>query len=267
MNVIIQNDVASATCQTHGAELISYRTAGGKEYMWQKDAAYWAKCAPTLFPYVGPVSSPVTIRGAACGVPRHGFVKDVEFEIEEKGSDYVVLKTAADADTRAMYPYAFSFTVTFRLRGAVLDVIYGVSNAGKEEMPFLIGGHPGFFCPMEEGAQFTDYVIHFEGGEREDVPLSYPLFDNDAIFFEDLKQRSITLVHKDTKKGLRFAFSDYPSVAFWTPIGKEAPFLCIEPWCAGTLEQVPDTEMTAKKYVQYLSAGASCAYRFSFAPC
>ncbi len=49
MNITIQNEFASVTCRTLGAELLSYKTAAGKEYMWQKDPAYWAKTSPVLF--------------------------------------------------------------------------------------------------------------------------------------------------------------------------------------------------------------------------
>ncbi len=266
MNVTIKNEFASVTCQTHGAELLSYRTASGKEYMWQKDPAYWAKCSPVLFPYVGPVPEAVMVGGDAFAIPRHGFVKDREFEIAEQGEDYVILQTKADEGTRAVYPYDFVFSVTFRLEGGKLNVVYGVSNQGKKEMPFLIGGHPGFFCPMEEGEKFEEYLLHFEDEEKEDVHLNYSMFDNDAILFENFKRHTVNLVHQDTKKGIRFDFPDYLSVAFWTPIKKDAPFLCIEPWCAGTLDQVPNTNMEEKKYVQRLAPGTAKDYRFSVCP-
>ena len=48
MNITIQNAEATVTCRTHGAELLSYKTVAGKEYMWQKDPAYWAKTSPVL---------------------------------------------------------------------------------------------------------------------------------------------------------------------------------------------------------------------------
>jgi hypothetical protein len=116
---------------------------------------------------------------------------------------------------------------------------------------------------MEEGASFTDYILHFEDENVADVSLNYPMFDNDAILFENLNHRTVKLIHKNTRKGIRFDFPDYLSVAFWTPIGKEAPFLCIEPWCAGTLDQVPNTNMLEKKYVQHLPAGSQKDYKFS----
>lgn len=267
MNVTIKNEFAAVTCQTHGAELLSYRMADKKEYMWQKDPDFWAKCSPVLFPYVGPVPETVTIHGKEYKIPRHGFVKDTDFEIAEQGDEYVILRTMANENTREAYPYDFIFTVTFRLNGPALDVIYGVENRGSEEMPFLIGGHPGFFCPMEEGEAFTDYMLQFEDEDVEDVHLNYPMFDHDAILFQNLKNRSVKLIHQNTTKGIQFDFPDYLSVAFWTPIGKQAPFLCIEPWCAGTLEQVSCTNMLEKKYVQRLLPGEARDYRFSVKPC
>lgn len=266
MNITIKNEFASASCQTHGAELLSYRT-GGKEYMWQKNPDYWAKCSPVLFPYVGAVPKTVTIHGKEFAIPRHGFVKDRDFDVLKQGEDFVTLTTKADEETLKIYPYDFAFHVTFRLKGNALLVTYGVENRGEEEMPFLIGGHPGFFCPMEEGEKFEEYMLHFEDEEKEDVHLNYPMFDNDAIFFEDFKQHTVKLIHQDTKKGIRFDFPDYLSAAFWTPIKKDAPFLCIEPWCAGTLEQVSSTNMQEKKYVQYLAAKTAKDYVFSVEPC
>ncbi len=267
MNLTIQNEYASAACKTLGAELLSYRTADGREYLWQRDPAYWAKTSPVLFPYVGPVPDTVTIHGKEYKLPRHGFARDYEFETAEQGEDFVVLKLAANEATKEVYPYAFTFTVTFRLVGPALTVTYGVANQGTDEMPFLIGGHPAFFCPMEEGEEFTDYMLHFEDGGIPDLHLNYPMFDNDALLYENLNHRTVKLVHRETGKGVKFDFPDYESVAFWTPVKKDAPFLCIEPWNAGTLAQVPNTNLLEKKYVQFLGAKETRDYRFSFEPC
>ena len=122
MNITIQNVEATVTCRTHGAELLSYKTAAGKEYMWQKDPAYWAKTSPVLFPYIGAVPETVTIHGTDYAIPRHGFVKDVEFDVAEQGDDYVVLSTGTSDFTKPIYPYDFRFTVTFRLKGSTLEV-------------------------------------------------------------------------------------------------------------------------------------------------
>jgi len=268
MNITIKNEFASATCKTHGAELLSYKMADGKEYMWQKDPAYWPKTSPVLFPYIGAVPETVTIHGKAYAIPRHGFIKDADFQVAEQGEDYVVLSTKASEATASIYPYDFTFTVTFRLDGPDLEIIYGVANKGTVEMPFLIGGHPAFFCPMEEGEHFTEYLLHFEDEEVPDLPLQYTDFDaKDTLFYESLKHRTVKLIHRDTKKGIQVDFPDYESVAFWTPTGKEAPFLCIEPWCGGTMDQVSSTNLLEKKYVQFLPAGETRDYKFCFRPC
>ena len=267
MNITIQNAEATVTCRTHGAELLSYKTFAGKEYMWQKDPAYWAKTSPILFPYIGAVPETVTIHGTEYAIPRHGFVKDVEFDVAEQGDDYVVLSTGTSDFTKPIYPYDFRFTVTFRLKGSALEVTYGVSNLGNEEMPFLIGGHPAFFCPMEDGEQFTDYMLRFEDENVPDLHLQYPMFDNDAILYENLTHRTVRLISSKTEKGIQFDFPGYESVAFWTPIKKDAPFLCIEPWCGGTMDQVSCTDMLKKKYVQFLDGGKARDYVFRFQPC
>ena len=267
MNITIQNELASAVCRTHGAELLSYKNAAGKEYLWQKDPAYCPKTSPVLFPYVGAVPENVTIHGKAYAIPRHGFVKDMEFSVSGQGADYVVLTVSPNDFTRSVYPYDFRFSVTFRLNGPSLEVTYGVSNLSSETMPFLVGGHPAFFCPMEEGEHFTDYMLRFEDGDVPDLHLKYPMFDNDAILYEGLKHRNVRLIHQETEKGISFDFPGFESVAFWTPIRKDAPFLCIEPWCAGTMDQVENTNLLEKKYVQFLSAGEHRDYEFSFRPC
>lgn len=267
MNITIKNEHATVTCQTLGAELLSYKSSSGKEYMWQKDPAYWAKTSPVLFPYIGAVPQAVAIHGRSYDIPRHGFVKDADFDIEDQGDDYVVLRTGTTEFTSSVFPYDFSFSVTFRLLGAELCVTYSVTNKSGEEMPYLIGGHPAFFCPMEKGEHFTEYLLRFEDENIEDLHLQYPMFDHDAILYENLTHRTVKLIHQCTEKGIRFDFPDYLSVAFWTPIKKDAPFLCIEPWCGGTMDQVQNTNLLEKKYVQYLPAGTSKDYLFSFQPC
>lgn len=239
MNITLKNAFASVTCQTLGAELLSYQTASGKEYLWQKDPAYWAKTSPVLFPYIGAVPAPVLIHGKPYEMPRHGFVKDEEFTIAEQGEDFVKLITKNTDATMTVFPYAFTFSVTFRLEGAKLHVIYGVTNESDQEMPFLIGGHPAFFCPMEEGEHFTEYLLHFEDEDVEDLHLKYPMFDHDAILYENLTHRTVKLIHQCTNKGIQFDFPGYATVAFWTPIQKMLHFSASNLGAAGRWIKYP----------------------------
>lgn len=266
MKIHIENNYASFTCQTFGAELLSYRDSRGREYLWQKDPIYWAKTSPVLFPFIGPECKNILISGERYDMPRHGIVRDLEFQILKKGENSVTFYVESNAETKKVYPFDFVFTVSFALRRDILEIIYGVENKTDSDMPFLLGGHPGFFCPMVEGEKFTDYRLIFADGDKEDVVLDYPMFDNDAIFFENFKEHTVKLVSSKTGTGIECQFPDYQSIAFWTPIKKEAPFLCIEPWNGGTMQQLEEKDILKKKYVQILEAGKKKEYHFRFRP-
>ena len=49
------------------------------------------------------------------------------------------------------YPYPFKLVARYTLEGDAVRVSYEVTNEGTEDMPFVIGGHPGFRCPLDEG--------------------------------------------------------------------------------------------------------------------
>lgn len=48
------------------------------------------------------------------------------------------------------YPYPFKLVARYTLEDAAVRVSYEVTNEGTEDMPFFIGGHPGFRCPLDE---------------------------------------------------------------------------------------------------------------------
>jgi galactose mutarotase-like enzyme len=59
------------------------------------------------------------------------------------------------------------------------------------------------------------------------IPLTYQLFENDALIFKTLKSKSLTIL-ENKKSFLKVNFEDFPSLGIWTKMN--APFLCIEPW-------------------------------------
>ncbi len=266
MDIMITGKYASFTCTTTGAELLSYKDVRGKEYLWQKDPAFWAKTSPILFPHIGPECDQLVIDGSSYHMPRHGIVKDRPFQILKKGENTVTLYTESDEETLKMYPFDFQFNVSFTLRNEELEVVYTVINQSKVSMPFEIGGHPAFFCPMQPGETFSDYKLMFSDFDKDDVLLNYPMFDHDAILFEHFDSHIVRLISTKTGHGLEFQFPDYESVAFWTPIGKEAPFLCIEPWNGLTMDQIHETNFLKKTYIQTLGPLQKREYRFWFKP-
>ena len=131
------------------------------------------------------------------------------------------------------------------------------ATADNKDICFCIGGHPGFACPMNAGEQFSDYKLVFEKVENEDViyttnygggyidaalpvvdklkntnewPLRHEDYDVDALLTKKLQSRKVRLVHNTTGKGIEFDFTGFNALGVWTPPGKKAPFVCIEPW-------------------------------------
>ncbi|WP_259316522.1 hypothetical protein [[Clostridium] innocuum] len=40
-----------------------------------------------------------------------------------------------------------------------LNITYRITNTGKRDMPFMLGAHPGFNCPLCEDEVYEDYTF------------------------------------------------------------------------------------------------------------
>ena len=287
MIITLHDAMASAAIDTLGAQLVSYKDSSGREYIWQRDPNFWGNCSPILFPIVGALRDGRTmIGGQIYEIPKHGFVKTSELAAEQNGPNRAVFTLLDSESTRSMYPFPFCLKITYDLTDGILSMSCLVENTGTDRLPYFIGTHPGFICPLFEGEAFEDYVLEFEEEETEGyrsydmtrgefdlsrrlpfpgdgkrIPLSYELFLNDAIWFDTPRSRKARLLNPATGHGIEASFPDYDTVAFWTMADKKAPFLCIEPWngsapCSGEGEAFTD-----KNHLQTLSPGESRQYR------
>lgn len=284
----IQSGNVTASIDSKGAQLISLQK-DGKEYVWQRDPAFWEDCAPILFPVVGRCRNDrIRIKGKEYPMDAHGFVQNMELEVYREETDSITFALRQNEETKKSYPWDFFFTVTFRLDGNKLIAELKVENTDKETIWFGLGGHPGFNVPMNEGEKFEDYQLEFETEEilysnrviMEEVailpdgkdlildsgrilPLEHSLFNNDALIFEDIRSKWVKLVHKDTKAGLHFSYEDFPVLAIWT---REepfvAPYVCLEPWI-GMGYRTNEGDDIEKKYgIKSLEAGKSFSASF-----
>lgn len=162
---------------------------------------------------------------------------------------------------------------------------YCVANTDDRTIYYCLGAHPGFNCPMEEGASFTDYELEFEEDETASsmvydlehlqfdpshrvprldhsrrLPLTRELFKDDAVYFDDLNSRKVSIINKNTGHGIEVGFPGFETVAFWTPYPAEAPFLCVEPWNGSGIYATEDDEFVHKNHVQKLETGKSKTY-------
>ena len=245
-----------AEVDSHGGELVSFRDAEGTEYIWNGDPAVWSGRNPLLFPIVGNLKEgAVLFDGERYEMSRHGFARDNEFTLVEQSEDRLVLELRESPATLSRYPYPFSLQVSQQLLENGFSTGFRVENTGSRPMPFCIGAHTAFRCPMREGESFSDYEIVFDQPEEasrlclteagllshdgrepflkgEDrFALDHELFARvDTVILENLRSRSIRLLHKKTRRGIRMEFAGFPMLAFWTKGKEKAPFICLEPW-------------------------------------
>ena len=276
MLISLKNDVLSLDVDTLGAEMMSL-TAGDTEYLWQGDPKYWSDRAPTLFPFIGRLwSGRYCYGGKTYEMGIHGFAAHSEFAVAGQGSDYAVLRLKANEATRAMYPFAFTFDVTYRLNANSLEVTYTVRNESEEIMPFGIGGHPGFRVPVGEDEKFEDYCLEFSSPCRPDrvgftsdvflsgvdtpfpleegrwLRLTHDLFDEDAIIWKNMA-REITL--KSGKHSLRVSYPQMAYLGIWHWPRADAPYVCIEPWSSLPARQDVVEDFACKSDLVHLLPG------------
>ncbi len=251
----IQNDLLKVRINSTGAELYSLKSKTTKiEYIWSRDSKYWSYCAPVLFPIVGALKDKKTIiQNKEYKMNNHGFLRTQEFELFQKSDTEISFINTFNEETLELYPFRYKVLITFTLNGSSLKTNFQVINENKEPILFNIGGHPAFNCPLYEGEKFTDYRIEFETEEAfsspkvendgtlnfdepvmrfdylKEIKLDYELFKIDTIVIPRIRSNSVKLLNKENK-GLKLSFSRFKSFGIWTPYGKDAPFICLEPW-------------------------------------
>ncbi|WP_442861482.1 aldose 1-epimerase family protein [Caproiciproducens sp. NJN-50] len=251
----ISDGVLSAEFNSFGGELTSIRRSG-VEYLWQGDKTYWGGQAPVLFPIVGSLRGKraVTASGKICRMERHGIARKREFTLKEESSRFISFVLHSDSKTKERYPFEFELEIQYILDGESLTTRYIITNADGDVLPFQIGGHPAFRCPLKKGERFEDYVVEFEFPETADCPspdpstglvdlsrrrsilknksvlrLDHRLFEQDALIFDTLRSREVCLRHPETGCGVRMEFGDFDYFLLWSS-ANGGPFLALEPW-------------------------------------
>lgn len=256
MQIELQHGALRAAADPQGGELVSLRDAAGTEYIWSGDPAYWSGRNPILFPIVGKLAGGTAQSQAGpCTMPQHGFGRRSTFIPEEIGPDFVLFSLRENSDTLAQYPYPFRLLVRHQLTGRGFRTEFEVQNTGPAPMPFCIGAHTAFRCPLHSGETFEDYQLVFDQAEtaasllltpegrfdhqnrlpllagETTLPLDHATFDRlDTLAFEGLRSHGVRLVHKTSGRGVHLDFTGFPMIAFWTMPGASAPYLCLEPW-------------------------------------
>lgn len=250
----LSNDVLSFAVSSLGAELCRVWGADGTEYLWDADARFWKRHSPVLFPVVGNYNQKhFQYKGEQWPMGQHGFARDMEFTLCGQTSDSLSFLLHSNEEIRKLYPMDFSLQITYTLTENQIQVSWRVDNPGKEALHFSIGAHPAFYCPIAGQGKQVDYTIDFHTDASEilcgvltsqgvlsEETASYPLkagklaltehlFDRDALIVEGGQIHKLSLCLPNQKPYVTMDF-DAPLFGIWSPAGKQAPFVCLEPW-------------------------------------
>ena len=108
-------------------------------------------------------------RGKRYALPRHGFARNLPFEVIRNEERDLLFRLSHNADTLKYIPFQFELDVAFRLEGQALEIEATVRNVGDEPMPASIGFHPAFRWPLPYGGERTAHSIEFPFEEAAPV--------------------------------------------------------------------------------------------------
>ncbi len=273
----LKKDRIEISVDTLGAQMRSLRLDGW-EYLWQGDPAYWTGQSPILFPIIGGLpDGRYTWKGKAYEMGTHGFARKMEFSLAAQTEDTLTFRLTDNEETRKQYPFAFALEVSYKISGNTVQEGFRVANTGNEEMPFSVGGHPAFNCPLEPGKEFTDYVLRFEKPEtllrrikrdgllsgesqvflddRAEKELTHGLFYDDAVILNNMSSTWVELALDDEEgRHVRVDFAGFPDLGIWS-CKNDGPYVCIEPWFGVDSTKGDSGAFEEKEGIRILAAG------------
>lgn len=262
----LKNDILKIQINEHGAELSSVvGIKSGREYLWQGDSKYWGRRSPVLFPVVGKYKSLKSVYGGKeYSLPQHGFARDCDFTLISKTDNSVSFELTENEDTLKNYPFKFRLVCSFELNENKIRVQWSVTNTNDTEMYFSIGAHPAFNCEkgktvLSMNKEDLEYSVLNKDGlylpEKYPIASSFVLtddiFDRDALIIENSGVTSVTLSN-DGKDFVTVNFTA-PLFGIWSPVKKNAPFVCIEPWYGRADSADFDCDLTKREWGKRLS--------------
>ncbi|XZF14991.1 aldose 1-epimerase family protein [Chitinophagaceae bacterium MMS25-I14] len=284
MKFTLHTDLLEIAVDTKGAELQKvFHKGNNTDYLWNGDSRYWGKHSPILFPIVGQLKdNTYYFEGKPYSLPRHGFARDMEFRVESHTETKLVLVLESNEETRKNYPFDFALKVSYTVGNpwserAAVDVRYEVINTGKGTMYFSIGGHPAFPVPIDKSLQYEDYELWFNYGEElsrwmiQDgllseavrfpaadkgiLKLNKELFYRDALVFKHPRSNEFVLRSAKGAHYLHFRMHNCSYLGIWA--ARDAPFICIEPWCGVADSVHHNQQLTEKEGIITLEEGAT----------
>lgn len=284
MAVKISSAAVTVVCLQEGAMLHSL-VKDGVEYLWQGDKEHWGGQAPVCFPIVGVLKGgKANAFGKPCEMKRHGVARINPFEIKEQGPNSVCFVQKSSEKTKKEFPFDYLLQIKYTVLGNSVTTEYTVKNTGNCKLPFQIGGHPAFNCPLESGERFEDYSVKFDKvlnhpclrpdihsgiidiSKRYDViknsneiKMDHSLFVDDAMVFDGIKSRSATL--SAGGRGVQIDYQDFDNLLIWSS-ANGGDFVALEPWTGISTCSDESDAFENKRGITVLEPGEEASFKF-----
>ncbi|MCH4182370.1 MAG: aldose 1-epimerase family protein [Prevotella sp.] len=275
----IKNDKLTVCMSSFGAELQNIRDVNGQEYLWDGDKDYWNRHSPILFPIVcGLWKDTYRLDDKIYHLTRHGFARDSKFTVIRKSDSSITYGLHENEETLKAYPFHFNLAVTYRLDGNHIHVIWHVENTDIQTIYFQIGGHPAFRVPGAKKGEPLKGTLKVDktrlerlfgniGGcitkSRHPMKTDHGLmhfteddFVDDALIFDHSQLQHIELLDESGKAVITLD-TKAPALGIWSPAGKHASFICIEPWYGIHDEVSYEGDFRKKDLMNQLLPGSS----------
>lgn len=284
MAVKISSAAVTVVCLQEGAMLHSL-VKDGVEYLWQGDKEHWGGQAPVCFPIVGVLKGgKANAFGKPCEMKRHGVARINPFEIKEQGPNSVCFVQKSSEKTKKEFPFDYLLQIKYTVLGNSVTTEYTVKNTGDCKLPFQIGGHPAFNCPLESGERFEDYSVKFDKvlnhpclrpdihsgiidiSKRYDViknsneiKMDHSLFVDDAMVFDGIKSKSATL--SAGGRGVQIDYQDFDNLLIWSS-ANGGDFVALEPWTGISTCSDESDAFENKRGITVLEPGEEASFKF-----
>lgn len=252
--VFLKNDFLTIKSEALGAELTSIIDRDGLEYLWHGQSTRWERQNPVLFPIIATIENDrYSYDGQTYHLPIHGFALNEKFQLVSQNEREVIWQLESHEGTKKVYPFDFVLQVKYFLEGKKIKASYHVQNSGNKVMPFCLGGHPTFACPLEKDLDFNDYYLAFEQKEsilrlkmqgalmsgkaesllenEKEIPLRKSLFSENAIITKGIQSNYVTYQSRKGSRGVRLHLgnSTHLGIFSWAESLSDE-YICIEPW-------------------------------------
>lgn len=222
--IYIENEFAKATITTYGATVLSFIPHGQRDILWVSDTAVYDGTkpvrggVPVCWPWFGGAATP--------GLPAHGFVRNMVWQVEkvvqlENGETRILLMCRSDENTLKIWPHEFELKLCVQVSHSLTLTLTTV-NLGNEAVEitealhtyFAVGNPVGLAIKGLENSTHLDKLVDNAPPEiQKEVLLLNPA--KDSVYLN--QTGDITIVDSDNSREIKIEKRNSQSSVVWNP--------------------------------------------------